>query len=305
MADLNWGLLSGWKNPGETFLAGVENGRARATARRQESALAAYAAHPTDNALAGILGAGDVDAYAKLSKVRDAAVETQRMGDARTTFANALRGNGGGLPAGPYSTPGIAQSPSTGALVPEGGDPDDIIVAPQRRPTTTVADVAGYDPELAGKLVKVMADMGENDRKAFAAKAEVGGSVAMQARSAKSPQERLAIIDQARPMLRQAGYTDQEVDNFDPSDANLDLMTAIPLGVKDAMAAQDRDLTRAETQRANRVREGIAGGNLGIAKARLDLSRRTEARVAKWGPRNVFGGPAAIPTDTSDLNYGD
>jgi hypothetical protein len=87
-------------------------------------------------------------------------------------------------------------------------------------------------------------------------------------------EQRKAIIAQARPILLQKGFTEQQIDAFDPSDANLQGLVTSSMDLKTALGevarkADDKraDEQLAETKRSNTVREGISRGQLGVSQS--------------------------------------
>lgn len=81
----------------------------------------------------------------------------------------------------------------------------------------TQAAIAGGEYDLAGTL----AGLGENERAQALQEAQIMGRAAQQIR-ALPPEQRASAYQQLTPLLRQAGFTDEELAGADLSDTGLD-----------------------------------------------------------------------------------
>lgn len=117
-------------------------------------------------------------------------------------------------------------------------------------------------------------------------------------------EQRKAAIAQLRPGLLARGLSEQAIDAFDPTDANIAAFTNQALGLKGMLEQQDRDADnrradrqQTESERHNRSTEATARGQLGVAQGNLGLRRQEHgARVAAGGYGTPGGGAvAALP----------
>lgn len=231
--NINWGLLGGGANVGAAFQKAYDAGRARSKETATENALAAYSANPSADALAP-LAALNPTAYAALSRVESTRAETARATagrDALATLIDQREHPGRGAPA-----PG--QTGPNGEIV--------VNASPPAKPVSA-ADIARLDPDLLKDLDTHLSSVGEEDRKAFGHKTGIAGAVALAAKNIPVDR-RQQFIDDNRPLLREGGWTDAEIDSFDPHDENLDGLAAIGVGA-DKWLADRRQAAGQETTR--------------------------------------------------------
>src|SRR5206468_1648152 len=119
-----------------------------------------------------------------------------------------------------------------------------------------------------------------------------------------TPQDAKAHILQDKPHLLQLGLTEQQIDGFDPTPQNLQMLVSKGMDLKTALDQADKtrnfDLKKdqfGETQRHNQAGEataqgqlGVARGNLGVAQANLGL-RGAELRQKQSDSSALSGKP--------------
>lgn len=278
--QINWEILSRLPNIGETFQQSFQQGRAVARERATEDALAAYAAAPSQDALRPLAVLAP-QAYASLSRNEREAAETRRAAQARSIAARFVRERDPevptlAVPSAPdvLAAPMQAKDPRTTVASPPAtaGDDQEIVVtgrprqvAPPRQ--TSIADIYEYDPDLAKQLTDHIGAMAKNDRDAFGAKMEAGAALAFTAKGLPADSRR-DYIERNLPLLRQAGWKDDEIASFEPTDDNLDGMIALGVGADKAIA----DHRAAEGQRIT-----VRGQDVSAATARRgqDISAAT------------------------------
>jgi hypothetical protein len=284
MTDINWGLLGRPVDIGGAVQQGFAAGQLQRRQRETQDILAGYGANPSAG-VPGALWALDPDTAATLSQNDRQRVvaerQTQdalRQGQARGLYADVLaqRPAGGGVS-------GVA-APSRAATT--NADGDIIVQAPtaSAAPATSIADVARLDPQLAADLTKHIGDLDKNGREAFAQQTGVGAAVALAA-SHLPASERAAFIDSQAPLLRQAGWSQEQLAGFDPTDENLKGMISIGVGA-DKIIADDR----AAAGQAITVR----GQDVSAATARRgqDISASTTRRGQDIGAATARAGQA-------------
>lgn len=158
-----------------------------------------------------------------------------------------------------------------------------------------LAKLLVVDPETGTSIINAFAKMDENQRKTMDDKFNAMGSVAYRLQTVPI-QQRAQEFQRAIQFLRAKGWTDQELQNANLSDQGLATYAKEVVDVKTLMQEARQAASDAETARHNRVSEGQDA-------ARIDLSRKRENRITKWGPTsiNIIGG--GVRTDTSDLDY--
>lgn len=280
MTDINWGLLGRPIDIGGAVQQGYAAGRLQRRQQQTQDILASYGANPSGG-VPGALWALDPDTAATLSQNDRQRVvaerQTQdalRQGQARGLYADVLAQR----PAGGAAS-GIA-APSRAATT--NADGDIIVQAPaaSTAPAVSIADVARLDPQLASDLTKHIGDLDKNGREAFAQQTGVGAAVALAA-SHLPASERAAFIDSQAPLLKQAGWSPEQLAGFEPSDENLKGMIAIGVGA-DKIIADDRaaagqaitvrgqDVSAATTRRGQDISASTTrrGQDIGAATAR-------------------------------------
>lgn len=113
-------------------------------------------------------------------------------------------------------------------------------------------------------------------------------------------EQRKARIMQIAPQLQAAGFTPEQIQGYDPTDANLQALIGQVIGIKGQLEqrwkAQDFGLKQdqfGETQRANRAREGVAAGGLAVSRGNL-VQRRAEHAARQRG-EGGYAAPGAGP----------
>jgi hypothetical protein len=143
-------------------------------------------------------------------------------------------------------------------------------------------------------MLESIGKLDEAQRKAARENAEdVGGFAAglMQA----PPEQRKAIIAQARPILKEKGFSDEQIDGFDPSDANLQALVTSSMGLKTALEEANRkrddkraEMTAEEARRHQREMEAQGRSRIGLAS---DANRRGWASFNERKKAGGFGTP--------------
>lgn len=84
-------------------------------------------------------------------------------------------------------------------------------------------------------IAKQIDALGEDERKAAAGKYKAATPVAYQALKLKDPAQRQAYIQSVKPELVANGWSEQDIDGFDPSDANLNAILTTGMTLEQAM----------------------------------------------------------------------
>lgn len=281
MVQINWGILGNAPDPGAAFAQSFQQGRAAGREKATEDALAAYAAAPSQDALRPLAVLAP-QAYAALSRNERESAELKRAAQARAVAARFIRERDPEVPSlmapqaaavnPPATLPAVTSQPN--ALP---SDDQEIVVTGRPRQVappkqTSIADIYAYDPDLAKQLTEHIGSMAKNDREAFGHKMETAAALSTAAKSLP-PEQRKAYLENKLPLLRGAGWTDDEILAFDPSDDNLDGMIALGVGADKIIA----DKRAAESQRIT-----VRGQDVSAATARRgqDVSATT-ARAAQ------------------------
>lgn len=280
MTQINWGILQQAGDPSRGVLEAYQQGRQLKQQRVRDDALAAYAANPTADALRP-LAAVDPQAFGVLSKVNADNEATRRAALGRQAYAGYLR----------QHAPG--QTGAVTALGPDVGSPTDpvtgdVMVRGSRSapaaPAISIADVAALDPEMAANLTKHMGELDKNGREAFGQKTAVAAAVSLAA--SKLPlADRAGFIDEHAPLLREAGWTTDELAGFDPHDENLKGMVAIGVGADKVLADDRAAAGQAVTVRGQDV-------SASTARRGQDISASTARRGQDIGAATARAGQA-------------
>lgn len=156
------------------------------------------------------------------------------------------------------------------------------------------------DFEIGGDLQKAIDSAGEREKAFMKEKADrIAAIVAPLGDIPETDMAaRKAYIATHAAELMSAGYTAEQLDTFEPTNVNLAPIYSQALGLKDYLTQQDRlrDDARAERQigeseRHNRVSEGVSAGSLAVSRGNL-AQRQTEhaARMAGKGGYASPGG---------------
>jgi hypothetical protein len=280
MTQINWGILQQAGDPSRGVLEAYQQGRQLKQQRVRDDALATYAANPTADALRP-LAAVDPQTFGVLSKVNADNEATRRAALGRQAYAGYLR----------QHAPG--QTGAVTALGPDVGSPTDpvtgdVMVSGSRSapaaPAISIADVAALDPEMAANLTKHMGELDKNGREAFGQKTAVAAAVSLAA--SKLPlADRAGFIDEHAPLLREAGWTTDELAGFDPHDENLKGMVAIGVGADKVLADDRAAAGQAVTVRGQDV-------SASTARRGQDISASTARRGQDIGAATARAGQA-------------
>lgn len=183
------------------------------------------------------------------------------------------------IPSGsPLSPETLPDQPGVGGPV-EAAAP---ITGASSAPTLNqeaLGELMAIDPTMALQLQKHFAEADEATRKAAEGKYAVLGSVAMHLTSFP-PTARRQALQQIAPRLLAAGWTPEELNQADLSDAGLQGYAAVSMDVKTILSQRRDDAQFEETKRHNRAGEANAAAGLGIRREALNVARDREKRVA-------------------------
>lgn len=281
MTDINWNLLGRPVDIGGAVQQGFAAGQLQKRQQQTQDILASYGQNPSAG-VPGALAALDPNAYATLSQndrqrvvadrqTQDALRETRARGVYADVLAQRLSPSTGATPAASRA----ATTDANGDIVVQAAMPD-----ASATPAATIADVARLDPALAENLTKHIGTLDENSRDQFAQRTGVAAAVALAA-SRLPATERAAFLDSQTPLLKQAGWTQDQLVDFDPSDDNLQGMIAIGVGADKILADQraaagqaitvrGQDVSAATTRRGQDISASTSrrGQDIGAATAR-------------------------------------
>ncbi|CAN7309174.1 hypothetical protein LJR164_001635 [Phenylobacterium sp. LjRoot164] len=154
------------------------------------------------------------------------------------------------------------------------------------------AAYAAGDFEIGKELAAAIAAASEADRAFMKEKAErIAAIVAPLGDIPESDMDRRrAFIAEHTPELLAAGYTQDQLASFEPTNANLAPIYSQALGLKDYLGNQrdDKKFAADEDYRKQQLR--ISQGQLGVAQGNLALSQQRENRVAAGGGASGGGG---------------
>ena len=286
-SDINWGIL----RPVDIGAAATDGYNAGRLQRRQQATqdiLAQYGSNPTsgvpaqlwalDPNVAATLSQNDRQRVVADRQTQDALRSTQ----ARTLGAGLLRQTSSATPGS--ATAGYAAPPEQATTGPDG----EVVVTARPQvaagPPISVADVFQQDPETAGLVIKHMGDLDENQRKAFGQKTSVAAALSLAA-SHLPLDKRQAYIDEHAPLLREAGWTTDEIGGFDPHDENLKGMIAIGVGADKYLADERQAAGQAVTVRGQDV-------SAATSRRGQDISASTSRRGQDIGAATARSGQA-------------
>ena len=174
-------------------------------------------------------------------------------------------------------------------LIAQGAKPEDVIKA---------------DPETGFAYASHATALEKAKREEQAQRADDVGSAAVYLNSL--PDKDLAtqwdgVIDK----LVASGYTDLAAYKGKPNRAALGPIIAdSDKAVKAYVSHLENSTDAAEKAKHDTFMEGIAARNSSISAGNLDLSRKREARITKWGPQPLIGTIGVQPpSNTDDLDY--
>lgn len=283
MVQIDWNLLGRPTDIGGAALQGYTQGRQFAQQRTREDALARYAAAPSMDALAPI-AAVDPQAYVALSKNERENAVARRQDQARGAYSAYLRQNDPTRPTGPA----VNALPDAGGGSPTDPVTGDVVVTARpktpavQEPRVSIADIAALDPEVAASLTKHMADLDKNERERFAQKTGVGAAIA-QAASKLPYDQRRGFLDEASPLALEAGWTRDQLADFDPTDDNLRNLTAIGVGADKYLADQRQAAGQAITVRGQDVSAATARRGQDISASTARRGQDISAATARAG----------------------
>lgn len=297
--QIDWGLLGRPVDLAGAFQQGQAQGELQQRRQATQDILAQYAQNPK-GAVPDALAVYDPQAYATLSQNQRQQVTADRQAaDAlRSTHARELAGTyiRQNTPVGGASMAGAANGPAPTA--PNG---DIIVAAAPQVPQVAIADIYEQDPELAGQIITHMGSLKKTEREDFADKMSVGAAVAARAK-ALPMEQRQGFIDQNRDYLKHAGWSEEDLDGFDPHDANLDGVVAIGVGA-------DRYLDNLRSDRSE-ARQERSEARTSYYQARSDArASRADSRAAvRFRERDkdraaLASSGTGLRSDTSDLDY--
>lgn len=285
--SIDWGILSRMPNIGDAITQGYQAGRQQAQVRARDDALKAYAANPTQDALAP-LAAVDPQAYALFSKDMRERDALGREAQARAMIPDVLAGAGfGGRP--------------TSMSAPAAAAPDGELTVTAPTQHASIADLYALDPEVASALIPRIGELQDQHREKLSFEADALGVAAFAARQVKYDKRR-EVIDRFRPQLLAAGFSNGEIDDFDPTDEGLTSAITHSLGVKEALAnaRSERSEERQEYYRARtdaRAESGERRAQRGEQRSEVRFRERNLDRAA------IAASGGGIRSDTSDLDY--
>jgi len=220
-------------NPGQ--YVGIMNAQTaqRRAAMEAEQQAATIAAHKKVGELLGAPGSAQVPAASPTS----------------IAAPNPLRASPSPIGGAP-----VAGQPSAQPAV--ASAPDEITVTantPKLTPQQQIAQLYAQDPtgEVTKQFMAIqshVASLGESERKQLSDKVDTFAAAVPQLASIPYEQRR-AAIDNFRPQLLAHGWSQAEIDAFDPTDANLSTLGNQALGYKEVLNQQDKAAQRAETVR--------------------------------------------------------
>lgn len=169
-----------------------------------------------------------------------------------------------------------------------------------------VQQVMGLDPVAGLQLYKQFQTMDETKLKQVADAQEALVGVAYSLRSLPYAQRRAALAQAAPQLMRQhPGMSADIIQNFDPTDQNLDMFAGQALGVKGMVEHNMDERKFEETQRHNRASEANAAAGLGIRQGALDLARKREGRIGAGGGAGGGGISGMSDSDLIRMATGD
>jgi hypothetical protein len=280
--QIDWGILSGAPDAGAAFSQGYQVARKAKQEQATQDALAAYGANPAGPVPAALWAANPQAAALAAKNSREVGALNRQM-QGNQVYANILRGTpnalGGTAPAMAATAGGRAAGSPTdanGDIVVTGATPAPATAVP------TVADLAEYDPELASKLTEHVGKLNDVEQKAFSHRMGVGAAVALAA-SDLPVTERAAFIDENAPLLKNAGWSTDDIAAFDPSDDNIRGLVNIGAGVDKIIADRRSEAGQKVTMRGQDVSASTARRGQDISAATTRRGQDISAASAAAG----------------------
>lgn len=192
----------------------------------------------------------------------------------------------GSGPAAPQASPGPGMAPA------EAGDVT--VVAPTKKlsPQEQLATIYAQDPD--GEVTKQfmamqshISTLDEAGRKQLADRSEAFGS-AIPALQGMPYAQRRDVIDANRGFLKSHGWTDAQIDSYDPTDQNLSASLGQALGAKGVLERGDKDRNFAETQREHNLSHADSAASRAVTMRGQNMtdSRSREANAISQSQAN-------------------
>lgn len=106
-----------------------------------------------------------------------------------------------------------------------------------------------------------------------------------------TPQDAKEHILQDKPHLLELGLTEQQIDGFDPTPQNLQMLVSKGMDLKLALEQADKTRTFGETQRHNKASEANSAGQLAISRGQLGVAQGSlGVRQQEFKARKAAGG---------------
>jgi hypothetical protein len=297
MSDgLDWGIAQPRTNVLGDVINSLQVGQQLGIQQQRRGALGALAQNPDDQNAFNALLAVDPATANQIVQTRAAQAQIERANLARNAFAAVLGSKYGSMGG---QQPAPSAQPTAAGAQPQPAQPGDVTVQAQG-PKPTIADVAKADPEMAMKLVDAIGKMDDNQRKQVADQQDTLGSVAFKLAKLPYAQRAAALMD-AAPLLQQHGITPKQIEEFDPSDANLQSVINISTGAKalldDATKKRGQDMESATAAAGRAVT--MRGQNMTAATAAHELAFKREQL------QNSMLSPEAVQAVVQQLRAGD
>lgn len=156
------------------------------------------------------------------------------------------------------------------------------------------------DVKLANDVQEMLQAMSVADKAKLAAKTAILGRAAYSLARIPYDQRKATIEAVIRPELLRQGFTAQEVDAFDPSDANIESTWRNSLELEDLLAI-DAKAQEAQWRQEDRIADNERQDRRDAAtaedrSARRGLAERREGRIAAGGGRSRSGASTAPRT---------
>lgn len=190
---------------------------------------------------------------------------------------------------------GAASSPGT-TPVADGGAP-----APQAAPwkpdpakLRALMATGPQGVDAAKAIMSLSADQLKTAQEGMVRLMEIKGRVVNGVRALPPEQREMGYQKERAQLIANGADPTTLPEHWDENVANQMITTSMEAAK--ALGLEQEAKQFAETVRSHHATEGIAAGN-------LDLSRKREARVTKWGPQPLIGVLGNVPSSTDDLNY--
>lgn len=311
----DFGLLQ-MPNFAQAALGGYQAGQAIGRQRRTDAALQGFDFKRPETALPILqadpaLGSALLSASGKMAEQEREAAARVAQGNYLLEYARKSAAKGGGQS---ISAPGSAPTgPAPSSLTNQPMAGEITVTAPRQGPSAE-EQLIRTDPQAWLEMQGNLGRLDENHRKAIAEAADAQGTVAMGAMQLPYEQRR-AYIQQNAQYLAAHGVGEQEIANFDPTDAALQAQANQALGVKGILDQRnkERDDSRADAnlqlsrdrfaydQQHDAQTLAVSRGNLAVSQGNLALSRQRESREA--GKAAASAAPSGIAAPATREAY--